>query len=59
MECGLDSSGLKWRQVAGSCEHDNEPSGSVRHWEFLEWMSNCWLFRKDSVGLPYSTLNKL
>jgi hypothetical protein len=27
--CGLDASGSRCRQVAGSCEHGNEPSGVV------------------------------
>jgi hypothetical protein len=34
--CRLDSSGSGYRPVAGSCEHDNEPSGSVRDGELLE-----------------------
>jgi hypothetical protein len=29
-ECGLDSSGSGQRPLAGSCEHDNEPSGSMK-----------------------------
>jgi hypothetical protein len=33
---GLDSSGSGYRPVAGSCEHGNEPSGSIKFWEFLE-----------------------
>jgi hypothetical protein len=28
--CGLDSSGLGKGPMAGSCEHDNEPSGSIK-----------------------------
>jgi hypothetical protein len=27
---GLDSSGSGWGPVAGCCEHDNEPSGSMK-----------------------------
>jgi hypothetical protein len=27
--CGLDSSGVGEGSVAGSCEHINEPSGSI------------------------------
>jgi hypothetical protein len=23
-------------QQRGSCEHDDEPSGPIRHWEFFE-----------------------
>jgi hypothetical protein len=26
--------------VEGSCEHGNEPSGSVECWEILEWLHN-------------------
>jgi hypothetical protein len=25
--------------VAGSCEHDNEPSGSIKCGKFLDWLS--------------------
>jgi hypothetical protein len=28
--CGLDSSGLGYGAVAGSCKQGNEPSGSIR-----------------------------
>jgi hypothetical protein len=33
---GLDSSGSGQRPVEGSCEHGNEPSGSIKCWEILE-----------------------
>jgi hypothetical protein len=33
---GLDSSGSEWGPVAGSCEHGNEPSGSIKGREFLD-----------------------
>jgi hypothetical protein len=39
--CVLDSS--------GSCEHDNEPSGFIKCWQFGEWLSNYWLLKKDSA----------
>jgi hypothetical protein len=26
--------------VVGSCEHGNEPSGSIKGGEFLDWMSD-------------------
>jgi hypothetical protein len=29
VRCGLDSSASGYGPVAGSCEHDNEPSGSM------------------------------
>jgi hypothetical protein len=34
--------------VACSCEHGNESSGTVKCWEILEELSNCWLLNKDS-----------
>jgi hypothetical protein len=32
--------------VEGSCEHGNEPSGSLKCWEFLEWLHNWQLLKK-------------
>jgi hypothetical protein len=29
---GLDRSGSGWGPVEGSCEHGNEPSGSIKRW---------------------------
>jgi hypothetical protein len=46
---GLDRSGSGWGQVAGICECGNEPSGSVKWEEFLDY-----LFKKDSA--PWSEL---
>jgi hypothetical protein len=34
--CGLDRSGSGYGPVEGSCEHGNEPSGSIKCWEVLE-----------------------
>jgi len=34
--CRLDSSGSGYRPVMGSCEHSNEPSGSIKCREFLD-----------------------
>jgi hypothetical protein len=34
--CGLDSFGSGEGQVASSCEHGNEPSGSIKCGEFLD-----------------------
>jgi len=33
--------------MAGSCEHGNEPSGSVKDVEFLDQLSDCQLLKKD------------
>jgi hypothetical protein len=32
----VDVDWIHWAQVAGSCEHDNEPSGSIKCGEFLD-----------------------
>jgi hypothetical protein len=36
--------------VAGSCEHGDKPSGSVKGDEFLDRVSNHWLLLRE-VGL--------
>jgi hypothetical protein len=40
--------------VAGSCEHGNEPSASIKGGKFPDWLSDCYLLKKDSV--PWSHL---
>jgi hypothetical protein len=35
--------------VEGSCEHGDEPSGSLKCWEVPEWLNNWQLLRKGSV----------
>jgi hypothetical protein len=37
--------------VAGSCEHGNEPSSSIKGGEFLCWLRECLLLKKDSASL--------
>jgi hypothetical protein len=32
--------------VEDSCEHGNEPSGSTKYWEVLEWLHNWRLLKK-------------
>jgi hypothetical protein len=39
--------------MAGSCEHDNKPSGSIKCWEFLEELGNWRLLEKDSAPWTY------
>jgi hypothetical protein len=34
--------------VEGSCEHSKEPSGSIKYWESLVWLSNFGILKKDS-----------
>jgi hypothetical protein len=33
---GLDTSGSEWGPVAGSCEHDNKTSDSIKCGKFLD-----------------------
>jgi hypothetical protein len=37
--------------VAGSCEHGNEPSGSIKGEKFLDYLNDCQLFKQDSAPL--------
>jgi hypothetical protein len=39
--------------VEGSCEHGNEPSGSIECWEVLECLSDSRLPKKDSAPCSY------
>jgi hypothetical protein len=36
-------------ELAGSCEHNNEPSGSIKGGELVDWLGDCWLLKKDSA----------
>jgi hypothetical protein len=36
------------RTWTASCEHGNEPSGSIKGGEFLDKLSDCQLLKKDS-----------
>jgi hypothetical protein len=37
--CGLDSSGSGYKPMVGSCEHVNEPLGSIKCGKFLDYLS--------------------
>jgi hypothetical protein len=39
--------------VDSSCEHGNEPSGSVKYLEILEYLSDWQHRKKDSVPWSY------
>jgi hypothetical protein len=44
--------GLMWLRIGtveGSCEHGNEPSGSIKYWEVLEWLHSWRLLNKGSA----------
>jgi hypothetical protein len=47
--CGLYSTDSGYRPVAGSFEHNNESSSSMKCWEFLEKLTVAELLKKDSV----------
>jgi len=38
--------------MVGTCECNNEPSGSIKCGAFLDWLKNCQLLKKDSA--PWS-----
>jgi hypothetical protein len=48
---GIDLIDLAEVKEEGSREHSNEPSGSVKCWEILEWLHNWQLLKKGSA--PY------
>jgi len=52
--CGLDSSVLVQGPVVGSCEHGNEPLGSIKGGELRDYLSDYQLFNKDSASGGYS-----
>jgi hypothetical protein len=35
--------------MEGSCEHGNEPLGSIKCWEVLQWVHNWRLLKKGSA----------
>jgi hypothetical protein len=37
---GIGSIWLRIGASGGPCEGDNEPSGSIKRWEVLEWLHN-------------------
>jgi hypothetical protein len=50
---GLDRSGSGEGPVEGSYEVGNEPSGSMKRWEVLEWLHNWQLLKKASAPSTY------
>jgi hypothetical protein len=46
---GLDRSDSGYGPVEDSCEHGNEPSGSIKYWELLEYLHNWQLLKKGSA----------
>jgi hypothetical protein len=47
--CGLHWSGSGQGPVEKSCEYSNEPSGSIKYWEIIEWLHNWWPLQQYSA----------
>jgi hypothetical protein len=43
----------------GCCEHDNEPSGSIKGEEFLDYVSDYQLLKKDSTPWNWFVTNRV
>jgi hypothetical protein len=41
---------LRYRPVDNSCEHGDEPSGSIKYWVILEYLSDWRLLKKGSAA---------
>jgi hypothetical protein len=52
--CGLNSSVSEECPVADSYEHDNEHLGSIKYWEFPDYLNDTLLVR-DSAPWSYLT----
>jgi hypothetical protein len=50
---GLDSYGSGYEEIAGYFEHDNELSSYIKQENFLDYLRNCYLIRKDFVPFIY------
>jgi hypothetical protein len=46
---GIGWDGMGTIDLAGSCEHGNEPSGSIKCWQVLEWLHNWQLLKMGSA----------
>jgi hypothetical protein len=57
MGFGLDSSGSGQRPAEGSYKYGNEPLGSIKYLEFLEWFSNWRLLKNNSALWPITRIN--
>jgi hypothetical protein len=51
--CWGDMGWIGLSQEEGSCEHDNEPSGSIKCWKIFQWPSDWRLLKKGLA--PWSS----
>jgi len=49
-EHGLDGFGSEQGQLRDTCKGSNEPSGSIKCGEFLNWLKINTLLKKDSAS---------
>jgi hypothetical protein len=49
-QIGREWIGLIWLMVAGSCEHGNEPLGSIKDGEFLDYLRDYQILKMDSAA---------
>jgi hypothetical protein len=56
---GLDQCGSGYGPMEGSCEHDNEPWGSIKSWEVLEWLHNWQLLKKGPAPWVSECFNNM
>jgi hypothetical protein len=42
----------------GSCEHGNEPSGSMKGGKFLDQVSDCQIFKTDFSSFSYCLIKE-
>jgi hypothetical protein len=47
--CELDASDSGYGPVVDTCDHGNEPVGSIKGREFLDYLSEYLLLKKDSA----------
>jgi hypothetical protein len=48
---GIGWGGMDWINLTEDREHGNEPSSSIKYWDFLEWLNKWRLLKKASVPL--------
>jgi hypothetical protein len=52
--CGMNSTGLRYNSLTGSCEHSNKYSGSMKGREFFDLFSDYQLLEEDFNAVMHS-----
>jgi hypothetical protein len=50
---GLESTGSGYGKVAGSCGYGNDPSGSIKTGEYLDYLTDFLFLKNDSAPWNY------